>query len=100
MRFNTFPEPVRKGGTVTVTGKLERANWDDGKYHGHAARPAELQFRTTNGSYRTVKTVVGSSTGVYRTTAAQSVKGCWRLVFPGSTTTTAAKTAGDCVAVR
>ena len=100
VRFNASPEPVRKGAKVTVTGKLERANWDDGKYHGHAARPAELQFRTTNGSYRTVKTVVGSSVGVYRTTATQSVKGCWRLVFGGSSSTTPAKTAGDCVAVR
>jgi len=100
VRFNASPEPVRKGAKVTVTGKLERANWDDGKYHGHAAHTAELQFRTTNGSYRTVKTVVGSSTGNYRTTAPQSVKGCWRLVFRGSSSTTTAKTAGDCVAVR
>jgi hypothetical protein len=100
VHVNASPEPVRKGAKVTVTGKLERASWDDGKYHGHAGRTAELQFRTTNGSYRTVQTLVGSRTGTYRATATQSGKGCWRLVFQGSTTTTAAKAAGDCVSVR
>jgi hypothetical protein len=100
VHLNASPEPVRKGAKVTVTGKLERANWDDGKYHGHAGRTAELQFRTVNGSYRTVKSVVGSDTGTYKATGTQSVKGCWRLVFRGSTTTTAAKAVGDCVAVR
>jgi hypothetical protein len=83
-----------------VTGKLERASWDDGRYHGYAGRTAELQFKTVGGSYRTVKQVVGSSTGTYRATATQKVKGCWRLVFRGSATTTSATVAGDCVAVR
>jgi hypothetical protein len=100
VRLNASPEPVRKGAKVTVTAKLERASWDDGRYHGYARRTAELQFKTVDGSYRTVKEVVGSSTGTYRTTATQKVKGCWRLVFRGSGTTTPAKVAGDCVAVR
>jgi hypothetical protein len=99
-RLNASPEPVRKGAKVTVTGKLERASWDDGRYHGYAGRTAELQFKTVGGSYRTVKEVVGSSTGTYRATATQKVKGCWRLVFRGSATTTSATVAGDCVAVR
>jgi len=91
---------VRRGAKVTVVAKLERASWDDGRYHGYARRTAELQFKSVGGSYRTVKEVVGSSTGTYRTTATQKVKGCWRLVFRGSATTSAAKVAGDCVAVR
>jgi hypothetical protein len=99
-KLNASPEPVRKGAKVTVTGKLERASWDDGRYHGYAGRTAELQFKPVDGTYRTVKNVVGSSTGTYRTTATQKVKGCWRLVFRGSATTTSAKVAGDCVAVR
>jgi hypothetical protein len=100
VKLNASPEPVRKGAKVTVTAKLERASWDDGRYHGYAGRTAELQFKTAAGSYRAVKEVVGSSTGTYRTTATQKVKGCWRLVFRGSATTTSAKAAGDCVAVR
>lgn len=99
-KLNASPEPVRKGAKVTVTAKLERASWDDGRYHGYARRTAELQFKSVGGKYRTVKDVVGSSTGTYRTTATQKVKGCWRLVFRGSATTTSATVAGDCVAVR
>jgi hypothetical protein len=100
VRLNASPEPVRKGATVTVTAKLERASWADQHYHGYAGRTAELQFRTPDGAYSTVKQVVGSSTGTYRTTATQSRKGCWRLVFRGSESTTSAKAAGDCVGVR
>jgi hypothetical protein len=98
--LNASPEPVRKGATVTITGKLERANWADQEYHGYAGRTAELQFRTPDGAYSTVKQVVGSRTGTYRATASQARKGCWRLVFRGSGSTTSAKAAGDCVGVR
>jgi hypothetical protein len=99
VRLDASPEPVRKGAKVTVTGKLERASWADQKYHGYAGRTAELQFRTPDGTYSTVREVVGSRTGTYRVTATQSQKGCWRLVFRGSATTTSAKASGDCVGV-
>src|SRR3982751_4776008 len=59
VRLNASPEPVRKGAKVTVTGKLERASWADQKYHGYAGRTAELQFRTPEGTYSTVREVVG-----------------------------------------
>ena len=100
VRLNASPEPVRKGAKVTVTGKLERASWADQAYHGYAGRTAELQFRTPEGTYSTVREVVGSRTGTYSVTATQSQEGCWRLVFRGSATTTAAKATGDCVGVR
>ena len=100
VRLNASLEPVRKGAKVTVTGKLERASWADQKYHGYAGRTAELQFRTPEGEYSTVREVVGSRTGTYSVTATQSQKGCWRLVFRGSATTTATKATGDCVGVR
>jgi hypothetical protein len=100
VRLNASPEPVRSGAAVTVTGKLERASWADGDYHGYAGRTAKLQFRTPRGSYSTVREVVGSRTGTFRATASQQVTGCWRLVFAGSGTTTSAKAAGDCVTVR
>lgn len=34
LTVNAAPEPVVKGGTITVTGKLTRANWDTYRYAG------------------------------------------------------------------
>ncbi|MFF8942543.1 calcium-binding protein [Streptomyces sp. NPDC014864] len=92
------PEPVSKGATLTVTGKLSRANWDDNAYHGYAKQSVKLQFRKAGTStYTTVKTVTTSSTGTLRTTVAASADGYWRYAFAGTTTTASAKAAGDYV---
>ncbi|MFJ8198821.1 calcium-binding protein [Streptomyces sp. NPDC096152] len=92
------PEPVSKGATLTVTGKLSRANWDDNAYHGYANQSVKLQFRKAGSStYTTVKTVTTSSTGTLRTTVAASADGYWRYAFAGTTTTASAKAAGDYV---
>ncbi|WP_369260505.1 calcium-binding protein [Streptomyces sp. R35] len=92
------PEPVSKGATLTVTGKLSRANWDDNAYHGYANQSVQLQFRKAGTStYTTVKTVTTSSTGTLRTTVAASADGYWRYAFVGTTTTASAKAAGDYV---
>ncbi|MGW2701584.1 calcium-binding protein [Streptomyces sp. NPDC001340] len=92
------PEPVSKGGSLTVTGKLSRANWDDNAYHGYAGQSVKLQFRKAGTStYTTVKTVTTSSTGTLRTTVTASADGYWRYAFTGTTTTASAKAAGDYV---
>ncbi|MEU8929903.1 calcium-binding protein [Streptomyces sp. NPDC048409] len=92
------PEPVRKGATLAVTGKLSRANWDDNAYHGYAGQSVKLQFRKAGTStYTTVKTVTSSSTGALRTTVAASADGYWRYAFAGTTTTASATAAGDYV---
>jgi hypothetical protein len=96
--FNVHPEPVRKGATITIDGLLQRASWDDHRYHNYTQHTAALQFRRTGGAYTTVKTLT-SATGSFRTTAKQSVSGCWRYVFAGSSTTGAATSTGDCVTV-
>ncbi|HEY2792717.1 MAG TPA: hypothetical protein VGJ28_10185 [Micromonosporaceae bacterium] len=95
---NAHPEPIHKGGTVTVDGVLQRADWDDGTYHKYTQHTAELQFRTMTGSYATVATVSGPS-GTFTKKETQKVSGCWRYVFPGSSTTGPATATGDCVAV-
>lgn len=100
MTNNAHPEPVRKGATITIDGKLSRANWNDLEYHGYANHPVTLQFRTPEGSYADVKTIHTSSTGTLRTTVKASADGCFRFYFKGTTTTQAAKGVGDCVDVR
>ncbi|MGW4568908.1 hypothetical protein ACWEN3_43420 [Streptomyces sp. NPDC004561] len=101
LTVNAAPEPVKKGGTVTVTGKLSRANWDDGKYHGYTGQAVKLQFRKKGSStYTTLKTIKSDSTGNLRTTAKATVDGYWRYSFAGTSTTPAVNATGDYVDVR
>ncbi|MER6787545.1 hypothetical protein ABT330_23485 [Streptomyces sp. NPDC000658] len=101
LTVDAAPEPVKKGKTLTVTGKLARANWDTGLYGGVAAQPVKLQFRKKGSSaYSTVKTVKSSSTGGLRTTVTASVDGYYRFTFAGNPTVPAVNAAGDFVDVR
>ncbi|MFF4901020.1 hypothetical protein [Streptomyces sp. NPDC001068] len=101
LTVNAAPEPVRKGRTVTVTGKLSRAGWDDGHYHGYADQSVRLQFRKkTSSTYTNVKGIRSSSTGALRTTTTATVDGYYRFSFVGTTTTPAVDATGDYVDVR
>ncbi|MFE7331362.1 hypothetical protein ACFU8W_41955 [Streptomyces sp. NPDC057565] len=101
LTVNASPEPVKKGRTITVTGKLSRANWDDLAYHGYATQSVKLQFRKkTSSTYTTLKTINSSSTGTLKTTATASVDGYWRFSFAGTSTTPAVSAAGDYVDVQ
>jgi hypothetical protein len=98
---NATPEPVKKGKTITVTGKLSRANWTTGQYAGYAAQSVQLQFRKKNSStYTTLKTVKTSSTGTLSTTTKAGSDGYYRFVFAGTTTTGTAAATGDLVDVK
>ncbi|MFD7119492.1 DUF5707 domain-containing protein [Streptomyces sp. NPDC059922] len=98
---NASPEPVKKGKTITVTGKLSRANWDTGTYKGYATQDVKLQFRKKNSStYTTVKTVKGSSTGTLKTTVKAVEDGYWRWSFAGTASTPAVSATGDFVDVK
>ncbi|MEW1613899.1 MULTISPECIES: calcium-binding protein [unclassified Streptomyces] len=101
LTVNASPEPVKKGKTITVTGKLTRANWDTGTYKGYAAQPVKLQFKKKGAkSYTTVKTVKTSSTGTLKTTVKASTDGYWRYNFAGTSTTPAVSAAGDFLDVK
>ncbi|KUO15444.1 single stranded DNA-binding domain-containing protein [Streptomyces dysideae] len=101
LTVNASPEPVKKGKTITVTGKLSRANWEDNKYHGYTNQPVKLQFRKKGSStYTTVKTITSNSTGELRTTVTASTDGYFRYSFAGTSTTPAVNATGDFVDVR
>ena len=95
------PEPVKKGKTITVTGKLSRANWETHKNAGYAGQSVKLQFRK-NGSttYTTVKTIKTSSTGTLKTTVTATVDGYFRYSFAGTASTAAVNATGDFVDVK
>ncbi|MCX4447682.1 hypothetical protein ACIOEZ_00890 [Streptomyces sp. NPDC087866] len=98
---NASPEPVKKGKTITVTGWLSRANWDDFKYHGYTSQSVKLQFRKKGSStYTTVKTVKTNNKGDAKTTVKATVDGYWRYSFAGTSTTPAATATGDYVDVK
>ncbi|MFF3335523.1 hypothetical protein ACFYWX_39330 [Streptomyces sp. NPDC002888] len=98
---NASPEPVRKGRTITVTGKLTRANWDSRTYTGYQNRSVQLQFRKKGSStYTTLKTITSGSHGTLKTTTKARTDGYFRFVFTGTATTGPSTAAGDFVDVR
>ncbi|MFE0254330.1 calcium-binding protein [Streptomyces sp. NPDC059010] len=95
------PEPIAQGKTLTVTGKLTRADWDNLDHRGYTNQPVKLQFRKAGTTtYATVKTVYTSSTGNLTTTVPASEDGYWRWNFAGTSTTPAVKATGDFVDVQ
>ncbi|WP_406355187.1 single-stranded DNA-binding protein [Streptomyces sp. NBC_01635] len=101
LTVNAAPEPVKKGKTLTVTGKLSRANWETNKYAGYTNQSVKLQFRKKSSStYTTVKTIKTNSTGNLKTTVTASVDGYFRYSFAGTATTPAVNAAGDFVDVQ
>ncbi|WP_432153470.1 hypothetical protein [Streptomyces tricolor] len=101
LTVNAGPEPVTKGRTLTVTGKLTRANWEDNQYHGYSGQPVKLQFKKAGTTtYTTVKTVYTDSYGNLKTTTTANYDGYWRFSFAGTSTTPAVSAPGDYVDVR
>ncbi|MEU2251317.1 hypothetical protein [Streptomyces sp. NPDC019224] len=97
---NAAPEPVITGKTITVTGKVTRANWDTHTYQGYAGRTVSLQFKADGASsYTTVKKVTSSSTGALKTTVKAAKSGTWRWNYYGNDTSGAKASTGDHVIV-
>lgn len=98
---NASPEPVVKGKTLTVTGKVTRANWDTHTYQGYGGRSVSLQFKAAGtSSYKTVKKVKSSKAGALKTTVKATGAGTWRWTYYGNTTSGATSSTGDRVEVR
>ncbi|WP_406447237.1 hypothetical protein OG782_00625 [Streptomyces sp. NBC_00876] len=97
---NASPEPVVKGKTITVTGRVTRANWDTHTYQAYAGRTVSLQFKADGASaYTTVKKVTSSSTGALKTTVKAAKSGTWRWTYYGNSTSGAKSSTGDHVVV-
>ncbi|MFD8806469.1 hypothetical protein [Streptomyces sp. NPDC059597] len=101
LTVNASPEPVKKGATITVTGALTRANWEDHKYHGYTNQSVQLQFKKSGTTtYTTVKTVTSDSSGNLKTTVTAASDGTWRYSFAGTSTTPSVSATGDYVDVQ
>jgi hypothetical protein len=98
---NATPEPVKKNGTLTITGALTRADWNTLKYTGYANVPVKLQFRKpSTGVFTTVKTIKTDSKGNLKTTAKATGSGFWRYSFAGTATTPALNATEDGVSIK
>jgi hypothetical protein len=101
LSVNAAPEPVRKGGTVTVTGKLTRVDWEALTYGGHGGQYVKLQYQKRGASgWSTLKTVKSTSTGYLKTTTTATYDGSYRFVYAGSPTSAAVTAAADYVDVQ
>ncbi|MGW6024276.1 hypothetical protein [Streptomyces sp. NPDC055099] len=101
LSVNAAPEPVSQGKTITVTGKVTRANWETKKYVSYGSRLVSLQFKPSGASsYTTVKKVNANGSGALKTTVKASKTGAWRWVYYGNTTTGPSTSAADNVVVR
>ncbi|WP_328891273.1 hypothetical protein [Streptomyces sp. NBC_00316] len=95
------PEPVAVGKTITVSGRVTRANWDTHTYQGYAGRTVSLQFKASGASsYKTVKTATSSATGALKTTVKAAGPGMWRWTYYGNSTSGAMSSTGDYVATQ
>ena len=101
LTVNAAPEPVAKGGTLTVKGALTRANWETGSYTGYRDQKVTLQFKAKGATaFTDVKTVTSGTGGALSTTVKASKDGSYRFTFAGTSTTAAKTSAGDYVDVR
>ena len=102
LTVNASPEPVRKGGKLTVTGRLTRATSDAATtFTGYAKQPVKLQFRKYGSStYTTIKTVYTDSAGYLKTTTTANAKGYWRWSYAGNSTVASVSATGDYVALK
>ncbi|MGY5114320.1 hypothetical protein ACWC2H_00330 [Streptomyces sp. 900105755] len=101
LTVNATPEPVKKGKTITVTGKLTRADWNTGKYTGYASQKVQLQFRKKGSTtYTTLKTITAGTGGALKTTTKATVDGYYRYSFATNATTGASTATGDYVDVK
>ncbi|CQR63410.1 hypothetical protein [Streptomyces leeuwenhoekii] len=101
LTVNASPEPVKKGKTITVTGKLSRASWDDNKYYGYTKQSVKLQFcKKGSTTYTTLKTIKTDMKGNLSTTVTAGSDGYFRYAFAGTATTPAVNSTADFIDVK
>ncbi|MGW0598438.1 hypothetical protein ACWD11_14985 [Streptomyces sp. NPDC002776] len=102
LTVNASPEPVQKGKTLTVTGKLTRADWQTEKYVGlPAGQKVVLQFRKAGTSaYTNVKGIQTTTGGALKTTVTASEDGYYRFTYAGITSTAPVSAKGDAIDVQ
>ncbi|MFC8731648.1 hypothetical protein ACFT5B_04235 [Luteimicrobium sp. NPDC057192] len=103
LTVNASPEPVKKGGTVTVVGRLTHATSVRGTLHytAYQGKTVTVWFDPTGPKGPTkVATLTTRADGTFAARRTQSVPGVWRVKFAGTANYAAATSTGDYVAVK
>ncbi len=99
--FNASPEPVQKYGWVRLRGKLNVADWDNGRYVAAKYRWVNIQFKPAGtNTWITRKMVKTNGYGWVDTHAQAYTSGTWRLNYGGNAQFGNKVGPGDYVAVR
>ena len=91
---------IKKGKALTVKGVLRSTSWTTGAESGLAKQKVDLQFRTSGGTYKKVKSLQTRAGGTFAESVKAAKDGCYRVVFGGSSTTAPATSPGECIDVR
>jgi len=81
IKFNAYPEPVKRGKYVKVTGKLQID--DEGTWEGYRGKVALYFKRAGSHKWQYVKTTWSNSSGGLYTKVKAFNSGRWRFVFAG-----------------
>ncbi|MEH0419531.1 hypothetical protein [Streptomyces sp. B21-083] len=101
LTLDATPEPVTKNKNITVSGKLKRANWNDGTYASFPGQKVLLQYRKKgSNTYTTLKTITSTTGGTLKTTVKATADGYYRFTFATNLSTAASTSAADFVDVR
>lgn len=96
--FNAAPEPIRKGGRLTVSGTLKR---DTTAWKAFSGQSVKIYFKADGATTWTYEgTSKTSSTGHFSHTFTASKDGTWRASYAGNGTYLTVTGSGDHVDVR
>ncbi len=90
---------VKKGGHLTVSGSLKRADWSSIAYDSYGGQRLELQRKLPGGAYTTIRTSRSMSNGAVFNIVKADEDSCYRMLFRGNATTGPATSAPQCVLV-
>ncbi|MEV5603178.1 hypothetical protein AB0L33_17225 [Streptomyces sp. NPDC052299] len=82
--FNANPEPVRAGAPLTVTGKLNTRNEDNGQWSALAGARIDIYFRAKGTTtWRRAGVAVAGDDGTFKKTFTAAMDGDWQAKYDG-----------------
>ncbi|GGZ10246.1 hypothetical protein [Streptomyces poonensis] len=82
--FNASPEPVKKGASLTIAGKLNEKHWYDGQWGAFAGARVDIYFRAKGKTtWSKAGTAVTDKNGKFKRTFKAAKDGDWQARYDG-----------------